>query len=140
MSDEHAAWAISAFNMDCLFVVTRSAAEEFIRTGVTVDGRSMDWPTCAGGNNLDTEHPIFWSALPPVLTSKRPLKVDLKTRMHNDMQVHGGLLRSTRLIRAPVDVSWEELKRDANLRRDDFLCKGKNTANEDEFRVYNHPF
>ena len=138
------AWAIDGFNMDILFVLTRGAAEEFISTAQTTDGRAMDFPTCGGGNNLDTEHPLFRAALPPQL--QRPLRVAWSTRLNQSIRrVYGGLLGSTRNIRAPSDINWARLKRGMEAHAADFrwACGARHREGrtiDDGFRVTNHPW
>ena len=56
------------------------------------------------------------------------------------MRIVGGLLRTTRLIRAAVDLDWDALKQEAERSHEMFSCNGHNTAGEQAFRVYNHPF
>ena len=138
------AWAIDAFNMDCLFVLSAAAAEEFVAFPVNMDGRSLEFPTCGGGNNLDTEHPLFRGALPAVLRDARPLRIPWRTQINQSIsRVWGGLVRSQRTLRVPTDIDWARLKADLETQRAQFRCAGPgDDAAEDArpFQVYNHPF
>ena len=135
------AWAIAGFNMDCLFVLNLAAAEEFIRTPFSMTGQTLEWPTCGGGNNLDTEHPLFREALPKDALFGRPLKVPWQTRISNNItRVWGGLVRSPRVLRVPTDISWARLKTELEAHRDQFRCTKGGAADPRPFRVYNHPF
>lgn len=97
--------------MDCLFVLSAAAAEEFVGFPVNMDGRSLEFPTCGGGNNLDTEHPLFRGALPAAL--QHPLKIPWRIQINQTQISHvwGGLVRSQRTLRVPTDIDWGRLKR-----------------------------
>lgn len=133
------AWAIGAFNMDALFVLTAAAAEEFIATPRTISGRRMEFPECGGGNNLDTDYPLFRDALPP--PAQRPLRIPWRTVINQSIShVWGGLMRSTRIVRATTDVDWARLKADMEAHRRQFRCGDGAAAEDEPFRIYNHAF
>lgn len=133
------AWAIASFNMDALFVLTAAAADEFIATPRTISGRRLDYPDCGGGNNLDTDYPLFRDALPP--SAQRPLRVPWRTVINQNIsRVWGGLMRSTRIIRATTDVDWARLKADMEAHRRQFRCGDGAAAENGPFRIYNHAF
>ena len=131
--------------MDCLFVLSAAAAEEFVAFPVNMDGRSLEFPTCGGGNNLDTEHPLFRGALPAVLRDARALRIPWRTQINQSIsRVWGGLVRSQRTLRVPTDIrdiDWARLKADLQTQRAQFRCAGEDAAEDARpFQVYNHPF